>query len=178
MNNIIKAGEENTSPDFVIRELKSTDVWNFTRVISKIGIREFVKSLDPQLLKASSFKPPETINKKGERVPLPRSKWNEAQIQAELNAEIANDQLLWNILGLIIDNIGHCEREVNQLLADGIGEDIAYIADMNAADYMDLLVQYISREEFKDFFMQAWNSLNRISPSRKSFGAAMEALTK
>ena len=139
MSDNITMGEVAASP-FVIRDLKSTDVWNFTRVLSKLGIRQFVKSMDPKLIKASSFKEPEMIGPDGKRVPLPRERWTESQIQAELDAEMANDELLWNILGLIMDNIGNCEQEVNRLLADGIGRDVSFIREMDAGDYMELLV--------------------------------------
>lgn len=176
MDDIITTGEVTASP-FVIRDLKSTDVWNFTRVLAKLRIKEFTKTIDPKLLKKANFKAPEMLGPEGELVPLPRDRWTEAQIQAELDAELANDELLWAILGVIMENIGNCEQDVNRLLADGIGKDVAFIRNMDAGEYMELLAQYISRDGFRDFFTQAWRLLSRISPSRKSFGAAMETLT-
>ena len=175
--NVIMMGEENTSPEFVIRDFKSTDVWQMTRVIGKIGIQNLRKSIDPSLIKASIFKKPQMLGKDGEMIDLPREKWTEAQAEAEMKAEMANDEVVYTVLGLLFENIGNCEKEVNKLLADGIGVDIKEIYDMDAAVYMELITQYVTREGFRDFFTQAWNLVKKIKPSKKSSGDVMAMLT-
>lgn len=174
--NVIMTGEGTTSPQFVIRDFKSTDVWQMTRVIGKIGIQNIRKNIDPEIVKASMFKKPQMLGKDGEMVDLPRDKWTEAQIEAELRAEMANDEVVYAVLGLLFDNIGNCERDVNKLLADGIGVDIDEIYNMDASVYMELITQYVTREGFRDFFTQAWNLVKKIRPSKKSSGAAMAML--
>ena len=176
MDQII-TGAEQSAPAFVLRDLKSTDVWQLVRVISKIGLKDFYKTLDTKLINASRWKPPMMIDIDGNEVELPRDRWTEAQIDAEMRADMANDELLWAILGQIMDHIGNCELEVNKLLAMGTGQSVEQIMDMDADRYMELIVTYISREGFKDFFTAAWRLVEKVAPSKKSYGAIMETLT-
>ncbi len=171
-------GAEQSAPDFVLRDLKAVDVWQFVRILSKLGVRDFKNSIDPKLLKASKFNPPMMMNEEGEEVPLPREKWTDRQIDAEMQADLANDELLWTILGLLMEHIGSCEYDVNRLLSMGTGMTVEDIQNMDANKYMELIVAYISREGFRDFFTQAWNLLQRVSSSKKSFGGVTAMLTR
>ena len=178
MNQLNNTGEASASPNFVIRDLKSGDLWQMTRVLSKIGIRDFAQGIDPSVIKASQFKAPQTMDKDGNLHPLPRDRWTEAQIDAEMRAEMANNEMLWSILGMLMDHIGDCEGEVNKLLANGAGLTVAEIEAMPVDDYMQLIDAYISRDGFRDFFMQALRLLDKVRPRSKSdFGGAMATLT-
>ena len=99
--------------------------------------------------------------------------WTPAQRKAFKAAQAANDELLWQALDILINNISGCEDEVNKLLAMGIEKDINYVRNMDAGDYLNLLVQYVTREGFKDFFMQARRLLEKTGTSRSSIGPAM-----
>lgn len=171
-------GAEQSAPEFILRDLKAVDVWQFVRILSKLGVRDFKNSIDPKLLKASEFNPPMMMNEEGEEVPLPREKWTDRQIDAEMQADLANDELLWTILGLLMEHIGSCEYDVNRLLSMGTGMTVEDIQNMDANKYMELIVAYISREGFRDFFTQAWNLLQGASSSKKSFGGVTAMLTR
>lgn len=174
---ITDTGEVSASPKFTIRDLKSTDVWNMTRVIGKIGVAKIRESIPEDLWRKSNYSPPTMLGKDGSIVPLPRDKWTEAQIDAEMQAELANDELAWLVLGMLVENIGNCETEINRLLADGIGTSITAVREMDANDYMELIVAYVTREGFRDFFTQAWKLFQKVSPSRNLSGIATGALT-
>ena len=88
-------------------------------------------------------------------------------------AQAANEELTWQALDILINNISGCEDEVNKLLAMGIEKDINYVRNMDAGDYLNLLVQYVTREGFSDFFMQARSLLEKTGASRSSIGSAM-----
>lgn len=171
-------GEVKASPKFIIRNLKSKDVWQMTRIIRKLGISNLRDSVPKDILQKAFATTPTMMAEDGSIVPLPREKWTEAQIDAETEMLLAENEILWALLGILIDNIGGCENEINQLLADGIGVSVAEISNMDANDYLELIHAYISREGFKDFFMQAWNLFQRTSPSRKSSGDVIRALMK
>lgn len=171
-------GEAQASPKFVIRDLKSKDVWQMVRIIRKLGISNLRDSVPKDILQKAFATTPTMMAEDGSIVPLPREKWTEAQIDAETEMLLAEDELLWALLGILIDNIGGCENEVNQLLANGIGVPVAEIAEMDANDYVELIAQYMSREGFKDFFMRAWKLFQRTSPSRSASGDVIRALTK
>lgn len=152
---------------FVLSPLKSTDVWQMVRVLKRIDITGAISSIDPKLLKYLDYHPP-TMMKDGEEVPMPEEKWTKAQKKAHQIAMDARDKFLWAALGILMDNIDACEGEVNVMLASGIGKEVSFIQSMPANDYLDLLVQYVTREDFADFFTHAVRLLQKMGSSRNS----------
>ena len=61
---------------------------------------------------------------------------------------------------------------MNRLLAMGIEKDVSYVRNMDASDYLNLIVQYVTREGFSDFFTQAQNLLEKTGASRGSIVSA------
>jgi len=171
-------GAEKSAPEFVLRDLKAMDVWQLVRILTKLGLKDLRKNINPDLLKAADWKEPTMIDPEGNEVPLPREKWTERQIDMETAAEMANDELLWSILDILMSNIENCEHDVNKLLAMGTGTSPEAIREMDANDYMTLIVTYVTREGFRDFFMHAWKLLQGASSLKKSSGAAIAALTR
>lgn len=169
-NVIEAAGSESAA--FVLSPLKSSDVWQMVRILKRIDITGAVKSIDPELLKSLDYKAP-TMMRGGEEVPLPEEKYTRAQKKEKEKAEEARDKLLWQILEILMDNIGACEDDVNKMLATGIGKDVAFIRAMDATDYIDLIMQFVTREEFGDFFTHAIKSLQKLNSSRSSIAGAV-----
>lgn len=157
------------APAFVLRDLKAADVWQLVRVLRRFNLKEAVKLINQDTLKASQFKMP-TKMVDGEIVPMPVEEWTNAQRKAYRAAQAASDELIWQVLDILINNIGGCEDEVNKLLAMGIEKDIDYVRNMDASDYLNLIVQYVTREGFSDFFTQARNLLEKTGASRSSIG--------
>lgn len=170
----LTTGAEQSAPKFVLRRLNAGDVWQFARVISKVGIRDFAQALGPEVSAVMKWNPPMMMGSDGEQVPLPRDQWTEAQVDAELRWEMARDELIWSVLGRIMDKIGDCESDVNKLLSMGTGMTVEQISQMDANDYIDLIVAYISRDGFTDFFMHAFRLVGKASHSKKSYGVIME----
>ena len=160
------------APAFVLRDLKSPDVWQLVRVLRRFNLREARKLIDQDLLKKAKFEKPMKLVD-GELVSMLPDEWTPAQRKAFREAKKASDELTWQALDILINNISGCEDEVNKLLAMGIEKDINYVRNMDAGDYLNLLVQYVTREGFKDFFMQARNLLEKTGASRSSIGPAM-----
>lgn len=162
------AGGDTAPAAFVLHDLKATDVWQMTRVLKRLDIAKMKEAIDPDLLKRASFKTPTMYDKDGNVVPLPAEKWTAGQKRAAQKAKEASDELTWQVLGLLMDNIGSCEQEVNKLLAMGCGCSVEDITGMDAAPYLDLIVQYITREGFADFFTHAAGLLKMTNASRAS----------
>lgn len=160
------------APAFILHDLRSSDVWQLVRVLKRFNLREARKLIDADLLKKSQFKTPlKTVD--GEFVPMAQSEWTAAQRKAFVEAKKANEELIWQVLDILISNIAGCEDEVNKLLAMGIDKDIDFVRNMDANDYLDLIVQYVTREGFADFFTQAQRLLEKTGVSRGSIGSAM-----
>ena len=143
-----------------LRDLKAADVWQLVRILGKLGIKEFVKTIDKKDIEALSYKKP-MMRVNGKEVPLPKEKYTEAQIEAETRAEVVWDKLLMEVMGFLVENITNCEHDVNKLLAIGTGSTVEEISSMDAIEYVELIEQYIYREGFYDFFMRAWRLLDR-----------------
>lgn len=158
------------APAFVLHDLKSSDVWQLVRVLRRFNLKEARNLIDKDLLKASKFEAPKKLVD-GEIVPMPHEEWTDAQRKAFKTAKAANEELIWQLLDILINNIAGCEDEVNKLLAMGIDKDVGYVRNMDAAVYLDLIVQYVTREGFTDFFMQARRLLEKTGTSRGSIGS-------
>lgn len=170
MSNTNDAGA--IAPALVLRDLKSSDVWQLVRVLRKFNLVETVKLIDKDTLKKSRFEVPKKMVD-GEIVPMPQDEWTPAQRMAFKAAQAATDELVWKVIDIVINNISGCEDEVNKLLAMGIDKDINYIREMDAVDYLNLIVQYVTREGFSDFFMQAQNLLEKVGASQNSIASAV-----
>lgn len=168
MSNTNDAGAN--APAFVLRDLKSSDVWQLVRVLRRFNLREARKLIDQDLLKKAKFEKPMKLVD-GELVPMLPDEWTAAQRKAFQGAKKASDELTWQALDILINNIGGCEDEVNKLLAMGIEKDIDFVRNMDAGDYLNLIVQYVTREGFSDFFMQAQSLLERTGASRGSIAS-------
>ena len=169
MSNTNDAGA--AAPAFVLRDLKAADVWQLVRVLRRFNLREARKLIDQDLLKKAKFEKPKKLVD-GELVPMPVEEWTNAQRKAFRESKKASDELTWQALDILINNIGGCEDEVNKLLAMGIEKDIDYVRNMDASDYLNLIVQYVTREGFSDFFTQALNLMDKTGASRGSIVSA------
>ena len=163
------------APAFVLHDLKSGDVWQLVRVLRKFRLAEARKMIDEDLIKKTKFETPKKLVE-GELVPMDPKEWTPAQRKAYGAAKEASDELMWQVLDILISNISGCEDEVNKLLAMGIGKDIDYIRNMDAGDYLNLIVQYVTREGFTDFFTQAQRLLEKTGVSRGSIGSVVTSI--
>lgn len=141
---------------FKLNPLCADDVWDLIKIISKVGVMNIQDHFPPDLVKAARFRKPMMIDKKTNKpVEMPRNKWTDKQIQAETDAQIAQEKLSMLMIGAVIDNIGNCKSDVNNLLARGAGKTTDEISSMPAIDYINLMSAFVSRDEFSDFFKQA-----------------------
>ena len=99
------AGGDTTPAAFVLHDLKATDVWQMTRVLRRLDIAKMKEAIDPDLLKRASFKTPTMYDEDGNVVPLPEEKWTAGQKRAAQKAKEASDELTWQVLGLLMNNI-------------------------------------------------------------------------
>lgn len=161
---------------FSLNPLCADDVWDLVEIIGKVGLTNIYSNLPEDLIAKSQFKAPTKYDRKtGSIVPLPRDKWNDQQIQAETDAQIAQERLSMAIVGVVINNIGNCKANVNNLLARSIDKKPEEVAKMPALDYVNLISAFVSREEFTDFFTQA---LKLAQTQMKSSTSLFDAMGK
>lgn len=161
---------------FNLNSLCADDVWDMLEVISKIGISNLTNSLPADLLAEAKFKKPMIYDReKKQIVEMPRDKWTDKQIQAETDAQIAQDKIGIIVVNSVIANIGKCKDAVNRMLARSVGRHPEEMSSMSALEYVNLISAFVSREEFTDFFKQALKSAQTQIKSSTSLSAGMMA---
>lgn len=169
------------APLFKMKPLGKADLWDMVRLIGKIGITTVFDAIPKDLSKAADFHPPMMMNDKGEAVPMPRDKWTDAQQEAETQAVIANNKISLAVSGTVLQNLGTCEAEVDSLLARSIGktpEEFNAMFDEDITGYVKLIDQFVTREGFTDFFMEAFKLLQDTakSPTFSSAGTVVQSM--
>lgn len=128
---------------YSFRPLKSTDVFLMSKIISKIGINEFTKSFEKDEIKKmiASF----TDNKEE----------TEGESKSDSIASAVGLSVALEIANIILGNLPKCEKEIMQLLASVSGKDVKTIENLDAVVFLEMVVDFVKKEEFKDFIKVA-----------------------
>lgn len=118
--------------DIELRELKSTDMGAVCKIISAIGVRQF-----KECFKLSDF---EGKDKKNIR-------------------EYGFD-VFFDIAGIILSNIPRAEKEIMSFVANVAEMEMAEIQKMPFAEYGELVMRIVTKDDFKDFFSRAMKLFN------------------
>ena len=120
---------------YTFRRLSSTDVFLMFRIISKIGVNEFTTCFGKQSV-INTIKSMTDEEKKSDD-----------------GAMIATVSVMLEAANVILGNIGKCEREIYQMLANTSNLTIEEItADGNGVLFLEMVVDFLKKEEFGDFF--------------------------
>lgn len=162
MSQMGNTGADVSAP-LVLGPMKAPDVFRILRILKILGFDSLSGLIDAKTQKDLSFKPPQMLDKDGRFTGLPRDKWTESQILAETRYQTALSRVMLNFIGVLLDRFGdpNLEAAVYDLLAAGAGVTAGDIKSMDAGAFLDLVDRYVTREEFGDFFTQAWRLLTR-----------------
>ena len=118
-----------------LRELKSRDLFPMFGILKKIGFRELKTILTPERIQewTSATKAP----KDGENTD---------------RSTILGYNILFEVAGIVIDNLESCEQEVYRFLAGISDKSVEEIADLPMAEFAETIVAVIQKPEFSDFF--------------------------
>lgn len=120
---------------YVFRKLTAVDIAPMCKVISKIGINEFGKCFGTDSVK-------NIINKST----------NSKTDNIEKNSAAIGFQVIIEIANVIISHIPNCENEIFALFSGVTGLSIDTIKDFDIATFTQMLIDFVQKEEFKDFF--------------------------
>ena len=79
----------------------------------------------------------------------------------DANAEKIGFEVFVDIAGIIISNIPNAEKEIQNFVASVVGMKPADIAKMPFADYGELIIAVVTKDDFKDFFGRVMKLFNR-----------------
>lgn len=141
-----EAVEERVKP-YTFRKLNSTDLFPMITIISKIGLDELTSVFEGDGLK-------EVIK----RFMPNKDEQNDEQNDAEskMGGQIlVGVNIALKIVNKILEHIPSCEAEVYTLLANVSGMDIQAVKALDLDVFMEMLIDFVTKEEFKSFFKVA-----------------------
>lgn len=122
--------------EYQIRNLKAPDLFLVSTIISKLGVREVKDCFNGEDLKALIG--------------------NEKNI----NFQAIGMTIALDIVGILLENLSKCEKEIYQLLSNLTGLKLKDIQELDATVFVDLISQVIMNPNNKDFFKLASRFLN------------------
>jgi hypothetical protein len=73
------------------------------------------------------------------------------QMAKKKDVEAAGMAVMFDIGGIIIGNLPKCETEIYNFLADLTGLTVNQIQEASLADFAEMIVELVRKDEFKDF---------------------------
>ena len=135
--------EERIKP-YTFRKLNSTDLFPMIKLISKIGIDELTDVFEGDTIKGIV----ESVTKKEET-----SKGQEIIVGVGVALKLVNK---------IIEHIPSCETEIYTLLSRVSGMEVEDIKLLDLDVFMEMLLDFVMKDEFKDFFKVASKYIKRL----------------
>lgn len=107
-----------------MRKLCSKDIFPMSKIISKIGFSELKTCFESDSVQ-------KMVKKK--------------------DVEAAGLAVVIDIAGIIVANLPKCETEIYSFLADLTGLTVDQLQNASIAEFAEMIVELVSKEEFKDF---------------------------
>lgn len=117
-----------------LRGLKSSDLFGMFRILSKLGLKDLRSSLSQESIQAMV------------------SATDEAN---EDRAQTVGFAVFLEIAEIVLANLPKCENEIFAFLSGLSGLTAAEVADLPLADFTEMVITVITREDFRDFFTAA-----------------------
>jgi len=142
INEIEETEEIKEVKPYKFRRLCAEDIFPMFTIISKIGIKEFKKVFgdndDFKKLIGNTFK------KNVENA-------NAETDNAETDIIESGLSIAFDVAGVVTENLPKCENEIFKLLAQTSNLNEKAIRKMDFASFFMMIVDFIKKEEFKDF---------------------------
>lgn len=116
---------------YELRDLMAKDLFPMMRILSKLDMKELKKSFDPSAIAK--------ISQTGE-VDL---------------TEIVGMNIVFDLASIILANVPKCEDEIYTFLANISNLSKKEVEKLPMADFLQMIIDVITKQEFKDFFRQA-----------------------
>ena len=114
---------------FDLRPLKSTDLGIISKIVSGIGLKEFKACIISNTVLSE-------VN--GD---------NKEDIAKKVGVEVVLE-----IAGIIVSNIPKVEKDVQKFASSVAGLTLEEVQQLSFADFGELIMQIILKDDFKDFF--------------------------
>lgn len=131
--------QETVEPAYMLRNLAAKDVFPMVKIISKIGINEFMNAFESEEIKklVSAIS---TDNKEKEEDSGEKDGMTVIGISVALN--IANT---------LLGHLGDCEQEIYTFLCGLSGKGKEELMEMPMNTFLEMVVDVFKKEEFRGF---------------------------
>lgn len=121
---------------FELRAPVAKDVFLMSRIIAKIGVNNFVKCFNTDEVKQAiaDFK-------------------KEDKKEDQLN--VVGVAVALDIANVLFEHLPACETELYNFLSALSGLKVKAIQDLPMSDFLEMIIEVVSKPEFKDFFKVA-----------------------
>ncbi len=128
-----------TDKPYSFRRLNSTDIFAMSRLVAKVGIRDFGKA----------FEGSEIAN----LISSIESKADDNSNASEKAIEALGINAALNIADIIFDKLYKCENEIYNILSRVSGLSVTEIQNFEPAVFAEMIIDFCKKEELKDFIL-------------------------
>ena len=121
---------------FELRALKASDFVLVTRILSKIGIKEFKAIIESDSIKSAIGKM--AAEQGGE--------------MAQADVASIGMTVVFDIASVVLERMEECEGDIYELLSRLSGLKKNEVAELPMADFGEMVIGVIKHEGFRDFF--------------------------
>lgn len=121
-----------------LRELKSADIFPMIQILNKIGFRELKEILTPEKIKEMM----KTFKEAG----------SEKESEEMNTTTVLGFNLIIEVVGVIMNNLPSCQTEIYKFMSNLSGLSVKDLEELPMADFAEMIIDLIQKQEFKDFF--------------------------
>lgn len=118
---------------YTLRELKASDFFLVTRILSKIGAKEFKHCFESEEIKAAVR---DMMKQDG----------------GETDVASIGIAVVFDIASVVLERMENCEKDIYKLLSCLSGLKETEIANLSMADFGEMVIDVVKHEGFRDFF--------------------------
>ena len=137
-----------------LRELKAKDIMPMVNILQKIGLKQIREMLTPdkikELMKAMKSDPDQQDNQQDDQK-------QEEKIDGRT---ILGFNMIMEVVGLILDNLPSCEKDIHKFIGSLAGMTPDQVADLPLGEFTDIIVRILKDDGFSDFFKAVSKFLN------------------
>lgn len=126
------------------KQLKSSDMFIMFKIINKIGLNEIKNQLEPK-----------TIEKLVDGFKGKRKAKDKDSLMYSVGLSVSIE-----MINVIIGNLPKCEDEIYTLLSRVSGKSKKEISELDMVTFTEYIVEFIKKDEFKDFTKVALKLFN------------------
>ena len=125
--------------EYEMRNLQATDIFSIVKILNGIGLNNVKEVID--------F---EEINKIRKGMTEDNAEGNSEKVYSQVGVNV-----VMSLSTIILENLPKIENDLYKFVGSVIGVKTKDVAKMDMAEFMDVLISIIQKEEFKDFFKRA-----------------------